>query len=83
MKLLIASLFGLLLPLNVVLAEDDESKSTTIITIQDGKFVGEQHEIEIYDYHSGVYQTVNVYRKPAQTPKAEPAKPIHPEPTKQ
>lgn len=59
-------------------AEDDESKTSKTVKIEGGKFVGEEHEIEIYDYHSGVYQSVTVYRKPqkaekTQDPAAQPA----------
>jgi len=53
-----------------LLAEED----TTVIKteqIQAGKIVNEEHEIEVYDYHTGTYQTVIVYRKS----KAAPANP--------
>ncbi|OAI12286.1 hypothetical protein A1507_01985 [Methylomonas koyamae] len=59
-------------------AEEDDSKPAKTVKIEGGKFVGEEHEIEIYDYHSGVYQSVTVYRTPqkadkTQEPAAQPA----------
>lgn len=50
-------------------AEDDESKAPKTVKIEGGKFVGEEHDVEIYDYHSGVYQSVTVYRKPQKADK--------------
>lgn len=44
--------------------EEEATGVTNKLTIERGKLVGEEHEIEIYDYHSGVYQTVTVFRKP-------------------
>ncbi|MCQ8182370.1 hypothetical protein NP603_14710 [Methylomonas sp. SURF-1] len=52
-------------------AEDDESKTSKTVKIEGGKYVGEEHDIEIYDYHSGVYQSVTVYRKPQKADKTQ------------
>ena len=64
MKKTIAIIATLLLPLHWALADEDDKAETSILQIQGGKMVNEKHEIEIYDYHSGTYHTVDVYRKP-------------------
>lgn len=59
-----------LLPAWVTAAEDDNPETHTL-QIEGGNLIGEKHEIEIYDYHSGTYQTVDVYRKPAKALKKD------------
>ncbi len=49
----------------IAIADDEDSRqSNKTVHIEQGKLVGEEHEIEIYDYHSGIFHTVTVYRKP-------------------
>jgi len=48
-------------------ADEDDKPETSTLQIQGGKVIGEKHEIEVYDYHSGTYQTFDVYRKPAKS----------------
>ncbi len=48
----------------VVLADDDDQKVSTTIHVQGGKLIKEKQEIEVYDYHSGTYYSVHVYREP-------------------
>ena len=52
------------LPL-LVFADNDEGAVPTTIEIKAGKLIREKHEIEIYDYHTGTFQAVDVYRKSA------------------
>lgn len=71
MKKVIAGLSLLLMPFLILADEEESSNSITrTLTIEKGKLVREQQEIEIYDYHTGTYQTVNVYRekKPPSSP---------------
>lgn len=56
-------------------ADEDDKTETSTLQIEGGKLIGEKHEIEIYDYHSGTYQTVDVYRKPAKPVKKDPDTP--------
>ena len=56
-------------------ADEDDDPETSTLQIEGGKLIGEKYEIEIYDYHSGTYQTVDVYRKPAKAPKKGPDTP--------
>ncbi|MDX8126665.1 hypothetical protein QLH52_05185 [Methylomonas sp. OY6] len=53
-------------------ADEDDKPETSTLQIQGGKVIGEKHEIEVYDYHSGTYQTFDVYRKPAKSLKKDP-----------
>lgn len=53
-------------------ADEDDKALTSTVNIQGGQLVGEKQEIEIYDYHTGTYQTVDVYRKPDKTQKQIP-----------
>ncbi|OQW71798.1 MAG: hypothetical protein BVN35_15845 [Proteobacteria bacterium ST_bin11] len=55
-----------------VKADEDNKSETSSMQIEGGKLIGEKHEIEIYDYHSGTYQTVDVYRRPSKTLKKDP-----------
>lgn len=59
----------LLLLSDGALADEDDRAEISTLQIQGGKMVREKHEIEIYDYHSGTYQTFDVYRKPEIAPK--------------
>lgn len=54
-------------------ADEDDKPETSTLQIQGGKVIGEKHEIEVYDYHSGTYQTFDVYRKPAKSPNKDTA----------
>lgn len=69
MKNMIAILCVLTLLPNWARADEDDKSVTSTLQIQGGKMVGEKREIEIYDYHSGTYQTVDVYRKPEKASK--------------
>ncbi|CAD6876568.1 hypothetical protein [Methylomonas fluvii] len=53
-------------------ADEDDKPETSTLQIQGGKVIGEKHEIEVYDYHSGTYQTFDVYRKSAESLKKDP-----------
>lgn len=65
------------LPRPVLAEQDDDKPVTSIIEIKGGKIAKEKHEIEIYDYHSGTYNTVDVYREPKADSKTEAGK-AHP-----
>ncbi len=71
MRIVIIFTLSLLLLPDWAGAEDDESKTSKTVKIEVGKYVGEEHDIEIYDYHSGVYQSVSVYRKPQKADKTQ------------
>lgn len=80
MKTLVCSTWIALICLPAIAAADDEDKqSNKTLHIEQGKLVGEEHEIEIYDYHSGIFHTVTVYRKP-ETRKATAPQPPQPDP---
>lgn len=80
MKTLVCSTWIALICLPAVAVADDEDKqSNKTLHIEQGKLVGEEHEIEIYDYHSGIFHTVTVYRKP-ETRKATAPQPPQPDP---
>lgn len=81
MKISIALLVALLFSATSATAEDEDTQPSRTLTIEGGKFIGEEKEIEIYDYHTGTYQTVTVYRKPAQDDK-QPAVKLPAEPSK-
>ena len=53
----------MLIPLTLH-ADDDDKKMMTTINFQGGKRLKEKQEIEVYDYHSGTYYSVFVYREP-------------------
>lgn len=66
----------MLVPL-MLLADDDDKTVSTTINVQGGKRIKEKQEIEVYDYHSGTYYSVHVYREPENQdgqPKAESPK---------
>lgn len=70
-------ILGLMLSVGSVCADDSDSEDnnaiTSTLTIEQGKVVGDREEIEIYDYHTGTYQSVYVYRKPGkQSKQTEP-----------
>ena len=46
------------------LADEDDKDVTEFVEFQGGKLVKERLEVEIYDYHTGTYYTVDVYREP-------------------
>ncbi|AMK78890.1 MULTISPECIES: hypothetical protein [Methylomonas] len=71
MKSIIAILFVMSMAPAWAMADEDDKPETSTVQIQGGKLIGEKHEIEIYDYHSGTYQTVDVYRKPAKSLKKD------------
>jgi hypothetical protein len=71
---------GLLSFMGVAWADDDEKATTNTVTIEQGKLVGEHEEIEIYDYHTGTYQSVYVYRKPREPQKPSESLPAPVEP---
>jgi hypothetical protein len=75
MKSILAILFLIGLSPAWATADEDDNRETSTLQIQGGKLIGEKHEIEIYDYHSGTYQTVDVYRKPAKPLKKNPDTP--------
>ncbi|WP_020481575.1 hypothetical protein [Methylomonas sp. MK1] len=70
-SIIVMTLVFSLLPASAT-ADEDDTPETSTLQIQGGKLIGEKHEIEIYDYHSGTYQTVDVYRKPAKSLKKDP-----------
>jgi hypothetical protein len=51
---------------------DSDQKRTLII--HDGKVISEEHEVEVYDYHTGTFQTFKVYRQPEKKLKEADAK---------
>ena len=67
---------GLMTFMGAAYADDDEKAITSTLTIEQGKVVGEREEIEIYDYHTGTYQSVYVYRKPGEQPKTSESLPV-------
>jgi hypothetical protein len=44
------------------------------LIIQDGKVISEEHEVEVYDYHTGTFQTYKVYRAPEKKQKDKASK---------
>ena len=75
MKYLLAVLSAwLILPVSAGAEQDDDKPVTSTIEVKGGKIAKEKHEIEIYDYHSGTYNTVDVYRKPNAEAKPEAGK---------
>ncbi len=62
------------------LAEDDDTKPVTRREFQDGQLVREKQEVEVYDYHSGSYFSVFVYRE---TDQAKPESESKNQPTLQ
>ena len=62
-------------------AEDaDKLTRTTTINIEGGKLVREKQELEVYDYHTGTFYSVHVYRETDKDNKsaAEPVDPNQP-----
>lgn len=62
-------------------AEDaDTVTKTTTINVEGGKLVREKQEVEVYDYHTGTFYTVHVYREAGKDKKsaAEPVDPNQP-----
>lgn len=62
-------IFGLLLCLTLsqyacAESDDTESDNKTTLIIHNGKVISEEHEVEVYDYHTGTFQTYKVYRAP-------------------
>jgi hypothetical protein len=57
-------------------AEDDDTQSDNkrTLIIQDGKVISEEHEVEVYDYHTGTFQTYKVYRAPEKKQKDKASK---------
>ncbi|MCQ8104617.1 hypothetical protein NP590_10915 [Methylomonas sp. SURF-2] len=43
---------------------DTETESSRKLIFREGKLILEEHEIEVYDYHTGTMQTFKVYREP-------------------
>lgn len=72
MKYTVAVVFALMLLPEAAVADDEDTPVTSSVEIHGDQRVGEKHEIEIYDYHTGTYQTVDVYRKPDQTTRQIP-----------
>lgn len=72
MKNTIAILATLMLLSDWAAADEDDKPVTSTVRIEGGQLIGEKQEIEIYDYHTGTYQTVDVYRKPNKTLKKAP-----------
>jgi len=78
MKAGITAFFLMALPLWGY-AEEDDNKEVRTFIIKEGKVIREEHEVEVYDYHTGTFQTFKVYREPeadhkakGDTPKPEP-----------
>jgi len=76
-RLLVISLMS---SVSIAWADDDEKATTSTLTLEQGKVVGEREEIEIYDYHTGTYQSVYVYRKPRESRKPSESLPAPVEP---
>lgn len=51
-------------------SDDTESDNKTTLIIHNGKVISEEHEVEVYDYHTGTFQTYKVYREPEKKLKA-------------
>lgn len=54
--------------------EDTESDNKRTLIIQNGKVISEEHEVEVYDYHTGTFQTYKVYRPPEKMQADKPPK---------
>jgi hypothetical protein len=48
--------------------DDTESDNKRTLIILNGKVISEEHEVEVYDYHTGTFQTYKVYRAPEKKP---------------
>lgn len=70
MKASITVLFLMVLPL-LSHAEDDDGKQPRNLILKEGKVIREEHEVEVYDYHTGTFQTFKVYREPETGDKAK------------
>jgi hypothetical protein len=80
-KIKICSFFFLVLMSLGVSAEDtDKLTKTTTINVEGGKLVREKQEVEVYDYHTGTFYSVHVYREIDKDKKsaAEPVDPNQP-----
>lgn len=72
LKQILAGLFALVLLSETALAEEDDKDVTDFVEIRGGKMVRERREVEIYDYHTGTYYRVDVYREPDGKTVSEP-----------